>query len=241
MIPMNHVKEIKIYNGCLNVTVPEMTEPLPKERDPIHCLEKRLGILWTHQEIQQIRESIWGGTEGAFPMEVALELDDRDFISNMISVMEEKGTKFVRHFKNGSHDERFVLVRNGRLYWKEKQSDVNDRKRSIHLSVIDHVLVGKFTNAFRHRMTDHISRECCFSVTIQKGTLDLSSPLGDPVEVRMFTAYLEGILRHFKQRAKQMQTSRRTRDQVAMISGSRPTLDRSMMSIPRRLFFPQRQ
>merc|ERR1712083_66853 len=118
-------------------------------------------------------------------------------MGNEMMTVAEKGTRFVKHKKGGVYDERFVLIHNDRLYWKERQSDRNKRERSMHLTKIIQVMIGKNTKALRHEALSEISPQCCFSVVAKKATLDLSTPSGDPIAIRTFTAYLKGMQRHF--------------------------------------------
>ena len=67
----------------------------------------------------------------------------------------------------------------------------------MHLTKIIQVMIGKNTKALRHEALSEISPQCCFSVVAKKATLDLSTPSGDPIAIRTFTAYLKGMQRHF--------------------------------------------
>ena len=75
----------------------------------------------------------------------------------------------------------------------------------MHLTRIIQVMIGKNTKALRHEALDNISPECCFSVVAKKATLDLSSPNGNPLEARIFTAYLKGLQQHFIQQQARYQ------------------------------------
>jgi len=193
MDEMTHFGQIGVDEGCLKLLMPADKPTI----GPIHRLEKRLGVLLTQQEIEQIRRGIKGDDNGGDSKSIkVLNMNDRDFFNEMMTVA-EKGTKFVKHKKGGVYDERYVLIHNDRLYWKERQSDRNKRERSMHLTKIIQVMIGKNTKALRHEALADISPQCCFSVVAKKATLDLSTPTLDPLAVRTFTSYLKGMQRHF--------------------------------------------
>jgi len=182
---------IGVDEGLLNLKIPA---DLPRI-EPIHKLEKRMGVLLSLEEIATIRKDIRGDDADADSIDV-LQLNDKDFFNNMVNVM-RNGISFIKHKKRGVYDTRFVLVRTDRLYWKEKQQDRHEKKRSFHLTKIVTVVVGKNSKALRHEQLANIPEQCCFSVVTKKATLDLSTPTMDPIEVRKFVAYVKGFQRHF--------------------------------------------
>ena len=125
---MTHFGQIGVDKGYLKLKMPANQQTI----GPIHKLEKRLGVLLTQQEIAAIRRNIRGDDQSgggswntAQDIEV-LGMDDRDFFNEMMRVI-ECGTKFVKHKKGGVYDERFVLIHNDRLYWKDQQNGENKK------------------------------------------------------------------------------------------------------------------
>ena len=101
----------------------------------LHGLEKRLNVLLTEQEVEQIQENIRGDDHsedsGAGTWNFAHSLNvygitDRDFFNEIMSVI-ESGTTFIRHENGGVYEERYFLIHNDRLYWKEKRNDENEK------------------------------------------------------------------------------------------------------------------
>merc|ERR1712129_130051 len=201
---MAHFGTIGVDEGILKLKIPESTATIT----PIHQLEKRLGVLMSVDEIKQIRDNIRGHLDESNGDETkdsseqkedeidVLRLNDKDFFNQMMNAV-DNGVKFIKHKKRGIFDERFVLIHNDRLYWKEKAEERNHRSRSMHLTKIIQVMIGKNTKALKHESMENIPSECCFSVVAKKATLDLSTPTLNAVEVRKFTAYLKGLQRHF--------------------------------------------
>jgi len=167
--------------------------------NPIHKLEKRLGILLTLEEVAQIRRDIVGApADGVDPSSIdVLQLNDRDLFNHMMSIT-SKGVQFTKHKKRGVSDVRYVMIYLDRLYWKKEQQDRHERDRSFHLSEIKKVLIGKNTKPLKHEFNDDIDDACCFTVRTKRATLDLSTPTMDPIEVRKFVAYLKAFQRHFR-------------------------------------------
>jgi len=198
MDEMTHFGTIGVDAGLLKLKIPVDVPAIT----PIHKLEKRLGVLMTTQELAEIRRSIAGdektnGEQNISAQDIkVLQLDDKEFVNHMMSAC-EKGVKFIKHKKKGVYDERYVLIHNDRLYWKEKPEERNHRSRSMHLTKIIQVMIGKNTKALKHEELVSIPPSCCFSVVAKKATLDLSTPNKDPIEVREFTSYLKGLQRHF--------------------------------------------
>ena len=195
---MEHFGTIGVDKGILKLKIPDKLPTIT----PIHQLEKRLGVLMTIEEIKQIRDNIRGEEKQNDEQNInvdnigVLKLNDRDFFNQMMKAV-DPGMKFIKHKKRGIYDERYVLIHNDRLYWKENANERNHRTRSMHLTKIIQVMIGKNTKALKHETLDNISPICCFSVVAKKATLDLSTPTMNPIEVRKFTAYLKGLQRHF--------------------------------------------
>eukprot|EP01083_Nonionella_stella_P124461 375809_1 len=189
---MAHFGTIGVHEGLLKLRIPPDLPTIT----PIHKLEKRLGVLMTTDEIKQIRDNIRGEKDNPEKPIDVLQMNDKDFINAMMTAV-DRGVKFIKHKKRGVYDERYVLIHNDRLYWKEKQNERNHRSRSMHLTKIIQVMIGKNTKALKHETLAAIPPVCCFSVVAKKATLDLSTPTQDPIEIRKFTAYLKGLQRHF--------------------------------------------
>merc|ERR1719242_2842259 len=195
---MVHFGNIGVDEGILKLKIPDKLPTIT----PIHQLEKRLGVLTTIEEIKQIRDNIRGEEKENVEQNInvdeieVLKLNDKDFFNQMMNAV-DNGVKFIKHKKRGIFDERFVLIHNDRLYWKEKAEERNHRSRSMHLTKIIQVMIGKNTKALKHEQLEDIAPVCCFSVVAKKATLDLSTPTLNPIEVRKFTAYLKGLQRHF--------------------------------------------
>merc|ERR1711971_267180 len=181
---------VGVDKGLLELKIPADS---PKIK-PIHKLEKRLGILLSVEEIAQIRKDI--RLDGADADSIdELQLNDKDFFNNMVSVL-RNGVPFIKHRKREVYDTRYILIRTDRLYWKERQEDRHEKKRSFHLTKIVNASIGKCSKPLLHEALANIPENCCFSVVTKKATLDLSTPTMDPIEVRKFVAYLKGFQRH---------------------------------------------
>eukprot|EP00486_Rosalina_sp_Unknown_P013917 CAMPEP_0201594682 /NCGR_PEP_ID=MMETSP0190_2-20130828/191919_1 /ASSEMBLY_ACC=CAM_ASM_000263 /TAXON_ID=37353 /ORGANISM="Rosalina sp." /LENGTH=679 /DNA_ID=CAMNT_0048054389 /DNA_START=898 /DNA_END=2937 /DNA_ORIENTATION=- len=204
MDDLTHFGTIGVDEGFLKLKIPLDLPTIT----PIHKLEKRLGVLLTVQEIKDIRSHIAGDEKSNTDANIniddidVLKVNDLQFINHMMKCC-KSGVKFIKHKKRGVYDERFVLIDKDRLYWKEKQEERNHRSRSMHLTKIIQVMIGKNTKALRDDVLKDTLPICCFSVVAKKATLDLSSPQKDPIQVREFTAYLKGLQRHFISQASQ--------------------------------------
>eukprot|EP01084_Bolivina_argentea_P281079 480859_1 len=157
----------------------------------VYKLEKTFGVLMTSEEIQEIK------------CEYDNSMCDVDFFNSMMSYV-ENSIKFIKHKKKGVYDERYVLIHKGRLYWKEIENGKNSKNRSIHLTNILDVKIGKNTNALKHESLKHIEQNCCFSIISKKATLDFSTPSFDVEQVRKFTTYLNGLRMHFINQKSQL-------------------------------------
>ena len=198
MDDLSHFGTIGVDEGLLKLKIPIDLATIT----PIHKLEKRLGVLMTVDEIKAIRQSIRGDDkinveQNINPNDIdILKLNDVDFVNIMMKECEE-GVEFIKHKKHGVYDKRCVLIHQDRLYWKENKQAKTSRSRSMHLTKIIQVMIGKNTKALKHEDLNNIPSICCFSVVAKKATLDLSSPDKNPIDVRKFQSYLKGLQRHF--------------------------------------------
>jgi len=146
-----------------------------------------LDVLWTRNEIKEIMNVLH------------VDWDDDDdkmikFLDKMTKQV-QSGARFNKHRKKGSPEHRWVLVKFGRLYWKERVTDKNNKSHSFNLAKVKHVMSGKVTKALQE--AKDVSDKACFSVMSDKQTLDLQAE-SDEVAIE-WVNYLMGYVRHFGQ------------------------------------------
>jgi len=174
--------------GTINVHESELIlqcREKPKMIDAVKRLEKRLGVLWTRAEIQDLMNTLH------------VDWDDDDhkmlkFLDKMTKQV-QNGARFNKHRKKGSPEHRWVLVRLGRLFWKERVTDKNQKSHSFNLTKVKYVMPGKVTRALQE--AKDVSEGACFCVASDKVTLDLQA---ESEEVATeWVHYLKAYVRHY--------------------------------------------
>eukprot|EP01084_Bolivina_argentea_P230937 389587_1 len=193
MAEMDYSCTLSVYEGSLKLSI-----PLIQQKSHVNKLEKYLGVLMTSDEIKSIKDDFIGMQHDYKQQDTIdmTELNDKIFINQMI-VTVDNGIKFMKHTKRGKFDAIFISIHKDTLYWKEKQNEKNRRSRSIVLTQITEIMLGKNTKGFQHESLQHIPSSCCLSVISKGYTLDLYTPTFNPFEARKFIVYLKGIHTHF--------------------------------------------
>jgi len=179
--------------GTLNVHESELIlESYKRSRTLAACqkLERRLGALWTSEEIAQCMQD-FGCPE-----------DDMRSVSKMLSFLGSmvqcvsSGARFRKHRKHGKGAHRWVLIDKDRLYWKENTAAQNQKTRSFNLAKIVAIQPGKHTSALKN--AEDVEDGQCFSIVSKKHvTLDLSGE--DENVVKKWIVYMTAYNKHFRQ------------------------------------------
>lgn len=162
--------------------------------DAIHIAEKRLGVLMTYQEITNIMKQL---KHKQISIENKTKL--KEFYVHMMDMC-DNGSLMFKWMKNGQCCLRYILISDDRLYWKIKKKEKNSKKRSMHLTKIIQVLIGKQTKAFKNAPPD-LKEDHCFTIVTKNATLDLSA--NTALECKEMVAYVKILKRHFIDRANE--------------------------------------
>ncbi|ETO18261.1 disheveled-associated activator of morphogenesis 1 [Reticulomyxa filosa] len=178
----DHFGTINVHESELILQCRDKT----KLTDAIRRLEKRLGVLWTRKEIQEIMNTL----------HVSWDDDDNKMIKflDKMTKQVQKGARFNKHRKKGGPQHRWVLVRFGRLYWKERVTDKNNKSHSFNLTKIRQVLAGKVTRALQE--AKDAPDRACFCVAGESVTLDLQAETEEVANE--WVNYLKGYVRHYE-------------------------------------------
>jgi len=179
--------------GTLNVHEDELVlESFKRSRTIAACqkLERRLGALWTRNEVQQCMADMGRSSD-----DIESQLEMVKFLNSMVQSV-SSGGRFRKHRKHGKAAHRWVLIDKDRLYWKENAAAQNQKTRSFNLAKIVAIQPGKHTSALKN--AHDVDEACCFSIVSKKHvTLDLSGESED--EVQSWITFLTAYNRHFKQ------------------------------------------
>eukprot|EP01083_Nonionella_stella_P128773 390267_1 len=199
---MQQIVQDFTHFGTLNVHEDELVlESYKRSRTIAACqkLERRLGALWTVEEVAQCMED-FGRSED----DLESRLEQLKFLGSMVQTM-SSGARFRKHRKHGKAAHRWVLVDKDRLYWKENTGAQNQKTRSFNLAKIVAIQPGKHTSALKN--ADDVEDLQCFSIVSKKHvTLDLSGE--DDDTVRNWIVYLTAYNRHYKQQANAAQAEK---------------------------------
>jgi len=150
----------------------------------VQQLETKLGVLLSDDEIAQIRKKT---------------ANHHNRIFDGMKEMLRNGVMCFHDYANGQSRKTFLTIPEPspcddqqncyRLYWKDNQEDAPEEKKSVHLSEIDKVTMGKGQNT-----ADDAEVRFCFSVVTKKETRDYQSHSSIKV-----VAYLRALCTHYKE------------------------------------------
>lgn len=125
--------------GTINVHEDELIlESYKKKRtlDAIGKLERRLDTLWTRNEIKHIMHNL-----NLDYNKINNIKNQVKFLNKMVGIV-TKGMRFSKHRKKGDHENRWVLIKNDRLYWKNGVTAENRKSCSFNFAKIIHIKPG---------------------------------------------------------------------------------------------------
>eukprot|EP01083_Nonionella_stella_P195328 719582_1 len=199
---MQQIVQDFTHFGTLNVHEDELVlESYKRSRTIAACqkLERRLGALWTVEEVAQCMED-FGRSED----DLESRSEQLKFLGSMVQTV-SSGARFRKHRKHGKAAHRWVLIDKDRLYWKENTGAQNQKTRSFNLAKIVAIQPGKHTSALKN--AEDVEDSQCFSVVSKKHvTLDLSGE--DDNTVLKWIVYLTAYNRHYKQQANAAQAQK---------------------------------
>merc|ERR1712087_27663 len=169
-------------------------------------LEKRLGVLMTVNEVRKLQRT-WGynvTTAYNEPEKNDAMMRERQALVTEMMRQLQQGVKFNKHSSSGFgfFKDCYVRVHRDRLYWSEKPvvpGSKPDKSRSFELIKIRSFLIGRHTDALKRPALDYTDDSCCFTVLTKTASLDLSSTIACPQQVRTFVCYMLAVYEHFQE------------------------------------------
>ncbi|ETO20872.1 hypothetical protein RFI_16336, partial [Reticulomyxa filosa] len=182
----DHFGTINVHESELILQCREKSKVI----DAVRKLEKRLGVLWARAEIQEIMNTL----------HVTWDDDDHKMLKflDKMTKQVQHGARFNKHRKKGAPEHRWVLVKFGRLFWKERVSDKNHKSHSFNLTKVKYVAPGKVTRALQD--AKDVPEGTCFSVASDSVTLDLQAESEDVANE--WVNYLRGYVRHYAEQGR---------------------------------------